>query len=357
MSRRKYTMRDVARLAGVSTSTVSAVINESVPVSARRKSRVLEAMAALDYHPDAVARGLKTGRTNLIGVVVPDITNAFYPEVVRGVEEAAQSTRYSVLLCDSNEDYRIEDKHLANLFSQRVDGVLLACCSNSTAYDTMVRRRFPMVFIDRLPHAAREGTVSTDNVQAGYMAAKHLIDLGHNRIAMLVGNLDLSPHRDRLEGFRKAMQEVHAPIRDEYLTCGDVQIENGLLGARQLLGLPTPPTAIMVSNNKLFLGVIQALDEGKIAIPQQISVVGFDDYLWNQFFSPSLTAIAQPTYEMGKRAFELLLRIMSRRPGEELPEKNIRLASELRIRSSTAPPPWETRGPSGRKTVQAPASF
>jgi LacI family transcriptional regulator len=337
----KYTMRDVARLAGVSTSTVSAVINESVPVSPDRKKKVLAAMTALDYHPDAVARSLKTGKTNVIGVVVPDITNAFYPEVVRGVEEAAQSTGYSVLLCDSNEDPRTEEKHLSNLFSRRVDGVLLACCADSTAYDTMVRRRFPMVFVDRLPLAASEGTVSTDNVQAGYTAAKHLLDLGHNRIAMVVGNLGLSPHRERLEGFRKAMQEAHIPIRDEYLICGEVQTENGLVAGRQLLSLGTPPTAIMANNNKLFLGVVQALDEQKILVPNQLSVVGFDDYLWNKYFNPSLTAVAQPTYELGKRAFELLLKIMNRRQGEDLKEKNIRLSAELRVRHSTAGPPRE----------------
>ena len=336
MLERKFTMRDVARLAGVSTSTVSAVINGVVPVSPERRSRVTEAMAALDYQPDAVARSLKTGKTNVIGVVIPDITNVFYPEVVRGVEEAAHLSGYSVLLCDSREDPKTEETHLAALFSRRVDGVLLACCANSTAHETMVRRRFPMVFVDRLPPAVAEGTVSTDNVLAGYVAAKHLLDLGHQLIALVAGNLDLSPHRDRLEGFRKAMQECHVPVRDEYLICGEVQIEDGLDAGRSLLRLPRRPTAIMVSNNKLSLGVLQALDEGKIVVPAEVSVLGFDDNIWNRYFSPSLTAVAQTTYEMGKRSFELLIQIINR---QELPQKHIRLEAELRIRNSTAPPP------------------
>jgi LacI family transcriptional regulator len=336
--RAKHTMRDVARLAGVSTSTVSAVLNASVPVSPARKRRVMEAMAALDYHPDAIARGLKTGRTNAIGVVVPDITNAFYPEVVRGVEDAARRAGYAVLLCDSNENAANEDAHLATLFSRRVDGVLLACCANSTAYATMVRRRFPMVFVDRIPPAAAEGTVSSDNLQAGYAATLHLIELGHERIAMLAGNTALSPHRDRLEGFRKAMQESHLPIRDEYLACGDVQIENGIEATQHLLKLTAPPTAIMVSNNKLLLGVLQSLDENEIPVPQQVSILGFDDFVWNRYFSPSITSIAQSTYEMGRRSFELLLQIMYRKKGERLPEKHIRLAVELRLRNSTGPP-------------------
>jgi LacI family transcriptional regulator len=337
--RTKHTMRDVARLAGVSIATVSAVINSSANVSSERKVRVEAAMAALDYHPDEVARSLKTGRTNVIGVVIPDITNAFYPEVVRGIEEAARETGYSVLLCDSSEDAAEERNHLSSLFSRRVDGVLLACCANSTAYDTMLRRRFPMVFVDRVPAAAAEGTVSTDNVQAGYAGASHLIELGHKRIAMLVGHLGLSPHRDRLEGFRKAMQESHLPIHEEYLSCNGIAIENGILAGRDLLNLAAPPTAIMVSNSKLLFGLIQALDEKKVNIPDQVSVISFDDYIWNRYFSPSLTTVAQDTNELGRRSFQLLLQIMNRRDGEELSEKHVRLPAELRIRTSTAPAP------------------
>jgi LacI family transcriptional regulator len=333
--RAKYTMRDVARLAGVSTSTVSAVINGSVPVSSARAEKVRAAMTALDYHPDEVARSLKTGRTNVVGVIVPDITNAFYPEVVRGVEEAAGKAGYSVLLCDSSEDARTEEKHLNTLFARRVDGVLLACCAHSTAYDTMVRRRFPMVFVDRVPAAAPEGTIATDNVGSGAMAARHLIALGHERIAMLAGNLELSPHRDRLEGFRKAMQETNLPIRDEYLISGGVQVQDGDDAGVQLLALHPRPTAIMVSNNQLFLGLLQALERRQVRIPEEVSVVGFDDHVWNAHFHPSLTAVAQATFEMGRRGFELLQRIMGRKPGEELPEKHVRLEAELRVRNST----------------------
>jgi LacI family transcriptional regulator len=331
-------MRDVARLSGVSVATVSAVVNASANVSPELKARVADAMAALDYHPDEVARSLKTGRTNVIGVIIPDITNAFYPEVVRGIEEAAREAGYSVVLCDSNEDSVEESKHLSALFSRRVDGVLLACCVNSTAYDTMLSRRYPMVFVDRVPASAGEGTVSTDNVHAGYLAARHLIELGHQRIAMLVGNLGLSPHRDRLEGFRKAMQESHLPILKEYLSCNGIAIENGILAGRDLLDLAVPPTAIMVSNSKLLFGLIQTLDERKVDIPSEVSLVSFDDYIWNRYFSPSLTTVAQMTNEMGRLSFRLLLQIINRRAGDPLAEKHVRLPAELRVRTSTAPP-------------------
>jgi len=337
VDRMKYTMRDVARLAGVSTSTVSAVINNSVPVSPKRKKKVLEAMAALDYHPDEVARSLKKGRTKAVGVIVPDITNAFYPEVIRGVEESARQHGYAVLLCDSTENPANENEHLDTLFSRRVDGVLLAICARSTAYDAIVRRRFPVVFVDRIPPTATENTVSTDNVQAGYIAARHLIELGHERIAMLVGDLALSTHRDRLEGFRKAMQEAHMAIRNDFLIAGELEVANGFEDSLRMLSLPITPTAIMVSNNKLLLGLLQALDERHISIPKDMSVLGFDDYAWNKYFNPSLTAIAQSTFEMGRKAFELLVQIINKGKNIGSAERHIRLNAELRVRNSTAP--------------------
>jgi len=334
--REKYTMKDVARLAGVSTSTVSAVVNQNVPVSPERKERVLRAMAALHYQPDEIARSLKKGRTKAIGVVVPDITNAFYPEVVRGVEEAAFARGYAVFLCDSQEDASRENDHLLALFSRRVDGVLLACCNDSIAYETTLELHVPCVFMDRLPASKAEGTVSTDNVEAGSMATRHLLDLGHQRIAMIVGRLSLSPHRDRLEGFRKAMQEANLPIRDEYLVQGDVQIESGVDAARQLLRLEARPSAVIASNSKLLLGLLQAFDEEKVKVPQQISVVGFDDYAWNKYLSPSITTVAQPTFEMGRQAFGLLLQLMNRDEMTESTSRHLRLGAELRVRQSTA---------------------
>jgi LacI family transcriptional regulator len=337
--RTQNTMRHVAMLAGVSIATVSAVINGTAAVRPVRKQRVLDAMAALNYFPDAIARGLKTGKSNAIGVVVPDITNAFYPEVIRGVEEVARTAHYSVLLCDSNEDPQREAEHLNSLFARRVDGVLLAGCIDSTANSGTFRGRYPIIFLDRIPPIACDGAVSSDNIQAGVTATRHLIALGHQRIAMVVGHLGLSPHRERLEGFRKAMQQSHLPILDEYLIAGDVQIEDSLRSCRALLDLPHPPTAIMVGNNKLLLGVLAGLEERAIQVPDQISILGFDDSLWNRYFSPSLTAVAQSTFEMGQRACELLLHHINAQKEQQHAPARISLATELRIRNSTAPPP------------------
>ena len=296
-------------------------------------------MSVLDYQPDAIARGLKTGRTFVIGIVVPDITNAFYPELFRGIQEAAREKSYGVLLCDSNEDPRIEEDHLDMLFSRRVDGVLLACCHDSNAFARTPNRRFPIVFVDRIPPVGAEYSVSSDNVQAGYIATRHLIGLGHERIAPIAGNLVLSTHHDRMEGFRKAMQESHLPIRDEYIVKGDVQIEDGQEACRQLVSLPIPPTAIIAGNYKLLLGALQEIETRGIKVPDQLSILGFDDYLWNRYSNPSLTSIAQAASDMGEKSFELLFKLMNGEEALESSDRRVWLSTELRIRESTAPPP------------------
>jgi LacI family transcriptional regulator len=331
-------MQDVARLASVSAATVSAVINGSVKVSDLRRGRVLSAMEALDYHPDQIARSLRMGKTCAVGVIVPDLTNTFYPEVVRGVEEAAHTAGYAVVLCDSNEDPEEEQRHLGTLFSRRVDGVLLACCANSLAHDTMVRKRFPIVWVDSIPRGATERTVCTDNVQAGYLATRHLIDLGHERIALLAGNVGFSSHFDRLAGFRQAMREFQLPVREEYLAADGVQIESGYRATKQLAGLQLSPTAIIATNNKLALGMLKALNELEIRCPENISTVGIDSIQWAEAFRPRLTTVEQSDYELGKRALEMLMQVIALESQAGLPLKNIRLEPTLRVRDSTAPP-------------------
>lgn len=349
MSKRiRVTMHDVARLAGVSIATVSAVINGTATVSPKRAQKVREAMEALDYHPDQVARSLKVGRTEVVGVIMPDIANAFYPEVIRGVEDFARQAGYSVILCNSNEDPAQEQRHLSTLFSRRVDGVLIACSDASAAYESLIRKRFPIVFFDRLPNGVHRGAVSTDNLDAGYRATKHLLDLGHRHIAMITGNLRHSTHRNRLEGFRRAMQEQHVAILKEYLRDGDLRIASGYEAGLQLLALSHPPSAVIASNNKMLLGLMRAINEKGSACPAEISVIGFDDYVWTEHFTPRLTVVAQNAYEIGQRAMEMLL---SRIRGEDTAqsiEDVLLLKAELRIRDSTAPPRALRKARAGR---------
>ena len=337
----KYTMRDVARLAGASVATVSAVINGTATVSEHLTQKILDSMKALDYHPDQVARSLKVGRTQVIGMVVPDLTNAFFPEVIHGVEDAARLEGYSVILCNSNENAEQEKRHLSTLFSRRVDGVLLACSDVASAYDSLIRRRFPLVFVDRLPQGIAHAGVSTENEEASHQATRHLIELGHDRIAIIVGALRHSTHAERLNGFRRAMQESNLAIRNEYLQIGDQSLESGYLSGLELMRLEQPPTAIIASNNRMLLGLMRSVNELRIPCPEQISILGFDDFAWTQHFTPPITVIAQPAHEIGQKAMEILLAKI--RAGEDaagVPDAIVRLKAELRARESTARP-WQ----------------
>ena len=329
-------MHDVARLADVAVSTVSALINGAPRVSQVRADRIRRAMRELDYHPDQIARSLKVGRTHSIGVVIPDITNAFYPSVFRGIEDAARSAAYGVLLCNSNESAQQERSQLSMLLSRRVDGVLLACSSGSNAHSEVSKRQVPLIFVDRIPDKTTGGAVCTDNVDAARVATRHLIDLGHRRIALLAGDLTLSPHFDRLEGFREAMRQAGLLIRDEYLCVGDAQAEDSRHSAGRLLEIKSPPTAVISSNSRLLLGLLHAIRERGIKIPRDLSVLTFDEAEWSEYLDPPITAMVQSAYEMGRQAFEILKhRIMF---GAEASNRRIRLSAALYVRGSTRKP-------------------
>jgi LacI family transcriptional regulator len=337
-----YTIRDIARLAGVSVATVSGVLNNKPTVRPKLVQRVKKAMAALDYHPDQVARSLRVRRTCTVGMVIADVTNPFFTDVIRGVEQEAQSNQYSVILCDANEDPALERHYLSTLFSRRVDGVLLAPTSSSTPQEGRVHRRFPIVLIDRVPIGFNGSAVITDNFTAAYEGTRHLIELGHRRIAIIAGQLNLSNGIDRLEGFRKALQEEHLTFPDKYLQRGDFQHESGYRCGLELMRLPAPPTAIFSCNNKMTLGLMRALRELGMSCPGMVSVLGFDDFEWTAYFTPRLTTIAQPAYEMGKQAMRMLLHKLQEQKGDETNESEtpgtaVMLKAELRVRDSTAP--------------------
>jgi LacI family transcriptional regulator len=333
MKKKAPTMRDVARLAEVSVATVSAVANGTAVVSPKRADRVRKAMEALDFHPDQIARSLKTGRTHVLGMILPDVTNPFYPEVIVGAEEIARASNYSVMLCNANEDPRQEQQQLNTLFSHRVDGVLIACSDPAISLDRLMRRRSPIVCFDRIPPGFQGDTVATDNFQGAYEATRHLIGLGHERIAVLAGRTALSTHSSRIDGFRRAMADARLPVHDEFCWPGGMQPDAGYDVGRQLSALRHPPTAVFCTNNKLLLGLVRAIGERGIRCPEDISVVGFDDFTWTENFHPPLTTVAQPARELGRRAMQLLIERVENKL-EEVPRRQVVLAQELKIRDS-----------------------
>lgn len=340
-------MRDVARLAGVSVATVSTVINGKNGVSARLTHRVQQAVQALNYHPDHVARSLRVRQTHTIGMVMPQIASPFFAEVLRGAEDLAAQQGYSVLICNSRGDASQEKSHLSTLISRRVDGILLASEDPHFAHHWFAPRRVPLVLFDRIPGGFKGTVVTTNNTLASYEATRHLISLGHQRIGIIAGPPDISTSDERLEGFRKAMSEAGLLVREEYFKRGNYKLEGGYQCVLELMKLALPPTAIFSFNYEMTLGVMRALAEAGVACPKQVSILGFDDFVagldgfsWATMFSPKLTTVAQSSYELGRRAMQILLSKISPRAGEEDESEDgiVRLPAELRVRESTVPP-------------------
>jgi len=351
---RSYTMRDVARLAGVSVATVSAVANGKQVVRPVVVARVQEAMKALNYHPDHVARSLRVKRTTTIGIVIPDFASGFFVDVVRGAEDAARGAGYSVLLCNSNDDVAQEQRHLRVLHSRRVDGILLASTDLYSIGHGGLPSDTPLVLFDRIPPGYRGSAVVIDNTEAAYRATQYLISLGHRDLAFIAGRLDLSTGSDRADGFRKALEDAHLPLRGEYFKRGDFRPASGYQNGLELLKLHEPPTAILCSNGPMTLGLLRAMQELGVQCPENVSVIGFDEPVPDSYgFSvgtllhPELTVIAQPGYSVGHQAAQTLLGILSESPDQgshnasdpDLQNAVVTLKAELRIRNSVAAPP------------------
>jgi LacI family transcriptional regulator len=343
--KRRYTMRDVARLADVSVATVSAVVNGKQVVRPVVVARVEDAMKALNFHADHVARSLRVKKTTTIGAVVPDLSSGFFVDVVRGIEDAVRSVGYSVLLCNSDDNPEQEQRHLDVLLSRRVDGILLASTDLYSIAETELRSGTPIVLFDRVPPGFRGAAVVVNNVDAAYDATRHLITLGHREIAFIAGRLDLSTAADRAEGFRKAMENAHIPLNDAFFKRGDYHPDSGYRNGLELLRLAKRPTAIICSNGLMTLGLLQAVHEARVRCPDEISVIGFDEpapesYGFNlsTLFRPELTVVAQPGYEVGRQAAQMLLGMFSESEPAPLQNRVVTLEAKLRIRSSTARP-------------------
>jgi len=304
------TMKDVARLAGVSIATVSATVNRSAFVSAELRRRVTEAIHELGYAPDGVARSLKRGRTQLIGLIVADITNAFFTELVHVIEAAIQDAGYSVLLCDTDESFEKERDYLRILRTHRVDGVILAPTGQPGDYGSFfqsLEERLPLVLVDRVLAELNADAVTVDNVAAAFDATAHLLDLGHRDVATVTGPLHLTSAQDRLRGFRTALEQRGLPLREDFVRSGNFREDEAMASALELLKRPDRPSAIFVANNHMMIGVMRAIAQLGLSCPKDVSIVGIDDFPWANAFTPRLTLVRQPVEEIGKAAVQLLL--------------------------------------------------
>jgi LacI family transcriptional regulator len=305
------TIREVAEKADVSVSTVSHVINETRFVSPDTKSRVLAAMEDLEYEPNRLASSLrrKDKRTHTLGLLIPDSSNPFFAEVLKGVEDASFEAGYSVILCNSDDDPQKEVGYLEVLLSKQIDGVILVSAGDSSESLKLVDRwDGKAVVVDRDIDAPELDSVSVDNEEGGYVATKHLLDHGHKHIGCIGGPSALKPSAGRVKGYKKALDEFGLKLNEANVVSGDFRPQSGYTAAHTILDQDAQVSAIFSTNDMMAVGAIRAINELGKTVPDDISIIGFDDIALASFTTPPLTTIAQPSYEMGMRAAELLVR-------------------------------------------------
>jgi LacI family transcriptional regulator len=337
------TIRDVARLAGVSTMTVSRVINSTGYTSLETRARVKGAIAELGYVPNAVARHLRSKQTKAIALVLSDITNPFFTTIARGVEDVAGPRGFSVMFCNTDESEDKEGRYLRLLVERQVDGVLLVPAGSPNPSIRLLRaHKVPLVVLDRRVPGRRVDNVRCDSEAGAYALARHLIGLGHRRIGVLTGRRAISTSLDRVAGVRRALDEAglgldEALVRWGGFNFGDLNLADGYQMTGEVLSATAdPPTALFAANNFIAFGAIRALREMGIRVPDDISVVAFDDLPAEWVSDPFLTVAAQPAYDIGRRAAEMVIDSLT---GERAKTgESLVLPFELIVRRSTAAP-------------------
>ncbi len=305
------TMKDIAKLAGVSTSTVSHVINKTRFVSEEISERVNNAAKELNYYaPSALARSLKVNRTKTIGMLVTTSTNPFFGEVVKGVERSCYQKGYSLILCNTEGDNERMRESINTLLQKRVDGLILMCSSlEGERIDVFERYPdIPVVVMDWGPMLFTSDKIQDNSLRGGYLAAKYLIDCGHKEVGCITGPLIKHQAQMRYEGYKRAMLEAELEFNANWIVESDFECEGGYQAFKKMVERGPLPSSIFVSNDMMAMGVINAANELGIQIPEQLSIIGYDDIHIAKFMSPSLTTIHQPKYRLGQAAVETLLR-------------------------------------------------
>jgi LacI family transcriptional regulator len=331
------TITDVARKAGVSTSTVSHVINETRYVSDEVKQRVRTAMKDLNYQPNVIARSLRTRETQTVGVVVSDITNPFFTSIVRAIEDEVLKQGYNIILCDTDEKPEREQVYLRLLMGRRVDGLIVAPSSgNADLLQLAIESGYPTVLLDRSIPGLDADVVLSDNEGGAFDAVSYLIGIGHRRIGIIAGRLEVSTGADRMAGYVRAIKAHGIPVDESLIEVAQFKREIAYEKTREMLARSEPPTALFVCNNAMTAGAMAAIKAAGKKVPKDISVVGFDDSEWAALMDPPLTVVAQPIVELGTRAAQLLMRRIS--GGRVKTPRAIVLKPELIVRGSCASP-------------------
>ncbi|MEU6552184.1 LacI family DNA-binding transcriptional regulator [Streptomyces sp. NPDC046915] len=349
------TINDVAQAAGVSPATVSRVFNGG-RVTAERAERVRRAAAELGFAPNRVARSLRMQRSSVIGLIIPDIENLFFTALARGVEDAAQQTNLSVVLCNTDENVDKERRYLDIAVAEQMAGVVVAAASRSrTDLSALEGRRIPVVAVDRRLRGTEVDAVLVDNEEGSEAATAHLLAQGYRRIACITGPQGASTSEERLAGYRRALQDFLGDDPDaapkdvdllrDYTRHADFKVEGGRKAMADLLAAPQRPDAVFAANNLMAVGALQAVHDAGLE-PPEIGVLSFGEVPWAPLVRPSLTTMQLPSYDLGWTAANLLL---DRIAGKNDPLRTVVLRSSLQVRESTAGPTARGPRPAGRR--------
>lgn len=330
------TIRDVAKRAGVAPITVSRVINNSGYVNEKTRARVEAAIADLGYVPNVLARSLRSRRTNTLGLILTDISNPFWTTVARGVEDAASDAGFNVILCNTDESEAEQDKYLHVLIQKQVDGVLLVPARSAVEPIKFIQsQNTSVVVLDRRIPSSQADAVRCDSEGGAYQLTRLLLSLRHRRIAMLSGPQGVSTAEDRVTGFRRALADAGANVDAAPVYYGKFSLESGYDMTMQALAQTPRPSALFAGNNFIAIGALRALRDAGLRVPEDLALVGFDDLPADLVVDPFLTVAAQPAYEMGRQATELLLARLSGAAPAAYQE--VVLPTEIVVRKSSGP--------------------
>jgi LacI family transcriptional regulator len=330
------TIRDVAKLAGVAPITVSRVINNQGYISDDTRTRVEAAIAELHYIPNTLSRSLRSKKTDMIALIVSDITNPFWTTVTRGVEDACSEHQLNVVLCNTDEKPEKLNQYVNLLLQKQTDGFILVPTRDAMpAIRRTQKQGVPLVVLDRVLPDVRVDVVRSDSEGGAYQLTRYLLELGHRRIAMLSGQVEISTGEHRIAGYKRALQEFNLPVDETLIHHGEYKSESGYVRTLHVMQHVNPrPTALFAGNNFIAVGVIRALSELGLRVPDDVSLVSFDDL--PTLFKPFLTVVAQTPYDLGYQAAQLLFERISE--PDDVEPREIVLPVEMFIRESCAPP-------------------
>lgn len=328
---RHSTIRDVARIAGVSTATVSRTLSQPNVVAKATREAVMRAVETTGYQPNSLAVSLRRLETRTVVVLVSDIANPFYAEVFKGAEETAREHGYSVLIGDLSTDPENGASYVDLVRARRADGIVLMSAKPPPNIRDGIN--VPIVLASNDDPDGRFPSVSIDYALAAKSAVHHLLSLGHRRIGHLSGRLSAASSRDKLEGYRQALQEAGLSPSPALEYEGDYSIDCAAFGVERLMSLDEPPTAIFAGNDEMAIGAIRSLGTRGLSVPAQCSIVGFDDIKFGAFYNPAITTVHVPRFQIGREAMTVMIRGLS---GEDLELSGKRLPTELVLRETTA---------------------